>query len=490
MVVFGFMGAMFVDWIGVRTTAIMALSVAAVSRGVLAFCRSRDSMVLALLFLAPFGEAVLSTGIYTVALKKLTTPANRSFAFSLQYGIFNLAGALADVAADALRTHDVTLPAWLPSSVVELAGGKYWSGLRVHVFITWLAVLAALAVVIALLHDSVVVPIGNTSPASAAPFDTPHCSSSPPLLTISEIAALHHRATPAEKARGFVVTRAPRTKALPPSHAPSPIIGRANLKALQTATSPSSWLSAASGAAKRVFENVRSLCVLRDFWRALWLSLCLVALSKQWGDMDQLLPAFLERHYGATAPIYTIHSINMWVCMLGPSLVASLTGHLEAFTVMLPGMWVMAISPLWLAYNPSIPAAMAWVVLLSIGEVVFNPRQTAWVANLAPDGREGIFLALLSFKTLVRAARERQTSSPLLRTDIVNRPPRARSHVRVAGDGVALDPAQWLAECRFPAKLRHLPRPPRPLLRDGRDAQCHARCLPHCRWGGLHGCGV
>ena len=103
LVIFGFLGAMLVDSHGVRLTALWALSVAVVSRGMLCFCQSKSTMLFSLLVLAPFGEAVLSTGIYTVALKKLTTPETRSFAFGVQYGIFNLAGAIADVAADALR---------------------------------------------------------------------------------------------------------------------------------------------------------------------------------------------------------------------------------------------------------------------------------------------------------------------------------------------------------------------------------------------------
>ena len=41
--------------------------------------------------------------------------------------------------------------------------------------------------------------------------------------------------------------------------------------------------------------------MLPQFWRALWLSVCLICLSKQWGDMDQLLPPFLERHFGVGA---------------------------------------------------------------------------------------------------------------------------------------------------------------------------------------------
>eukprot|EP00965_Chrysotila_dentata_P045722 1518592-Pleurochrysis_carterae.AAC.3 len=117
--------------------------------------------------------------------------------------------------------------------------------------------------------------------------------------------------------------------------------------------------------------------------------------------MDQLLPPFLERYYGESVPYYTIHSINLWICMLGPSLAASLTTHMEDFDVILPGLWVMSISPAWLAVDPSVPAAVAFVTLLSVGEVFWAPRQGAWVASIAPDGREGIFMAMLSLKSLI-----------------------------------------------------------------------------------------
>ena len=89
--------------------------------------------------------------------------------------------------------------------------------------------------------------------------------------------------------------------------------------------------------------------------------------------------------------------------MIGPSIAAGLTSHLDAFSVMLPGLWCQALSPLFLAYYPSAESAIIWVALLSVGEVIWSPRQSAWVANLAPDGREGVFLALLSLKSLVTA---------------------------------------------------------------------------------------
>ncbi|KAL3895344.1 MAG: hypothetical protein SGPRY_013538, partial [Prymnesium sp.] len=61
----------------------------------------------------------------------------------------------------------------------------------------------------------------------------------------------------------------------------------------------------------------------------------------------------------------------------------------------------MAISPIWLSFDPNIAAAITWIFFASIGEVIWSPRQSAWIASIAPDGREGVFLALLSLKSLV-----------------------------------------------------------------------------------------
>jgi len=89
--------------------------------------------------------------------------------------------------------------------------------------------------------------------------------------------------------------------------------------------------------------------------------------------------------------------------MIGPTFAAALTAPFDDFAVMLPGMWIQALSPIWLAMDPCPNATIFWVFFLSVGEVVWSPRQSAWVANLAPDGREGVFLALLSLKSLVTA---------------------------------------------------------------------------------------
>ena len=79
----GFVGSVLTDAIGVRVTAIGAISLALIGRGLLVLGRSQASLYLAFAFFSPLGDALLSNGLYRVALKKLTTPANRALVFSI-----------------------------------------------------------------------------------------------------------------------------------------------------------------------------------------------------------------------------------------------------------------------------------------------------------------------------------------------------------------------------------------------------------------------
>jgi hypothetical protein len=100
---FGLAGSILVDIYGVRTISIAALSVAIVGRTLLAFGRTKGALYLALFLFSPCGDALLSVGLYKVALKKLTTPLTRPLGFALSYSTFNLAGAIADILVDKMR---------------------------------------------------------------------------------------------------------------------------------------------------------------------------------------------------------------------------------------------------------------------------------------------------------------------------------------------------------------------------------------------------
>ena len=110
-IAFGLTGSILVDSLGVRRVALFALGVALLGRTLLAFGRSVPVLYAALFLFSPCGDALLSVGLYRVALKKLTTPRTRPLAFGTSYAVSNMAGVCVALAVDAMRRNagDVTV---------------------------------------------------------------------------------------------------------------------------------------------------------------------------------------------------------------------------------------------------------------------------------------------------------------------------------------------------------------------------------------------
>jgi dipeptide/tripeptide permease len=102
-IAFGLAGSILVDVYGVRKVSLVALSVAIVGRSLLAFGRSTGALYIALFLFSPCGDALLSVGLYRVALKKLTTPSTRPLAFGLSYAVSNMAGVCVAIVVDWMR---------------------------------------------------------------------------------------------------------------------------------------------------------------------------------------------------------------------------------------------------------------------------------------------------------------------------------------------------------------------------------------------------
>ena len=135
----------------------------------------------------------------------------------------------------------------------------------------------------------------------------------------------------------------------------------------------------------------------------MYFSLCTLMVGKQWGDMDQMMPPQITRMFGYDTWVdpFIVSSLNTNGCLFFAAVVAAFTGPKEAFSVIMPGLWVMACAPVFLALDPSINSAILWICVLTLGELMWSPRQTAWAATLAPTGREGVFIALAKMKDLI-----------------------------------------------------------------------------------------
>ena len=148
-------------------------------------------------------------------------------------------------------------------------------------------------------------------------------------------------------------------------------------------------------------QQLLSVLQLRNSWRVIVFSFASVAVSLQWTASDISLPPFLERRFGEDVPIYTVQNIHMMGSMILPPIVGALTADREDFDIILPGLWIMAVSPMVLVLSPTVGGACGWQIVLTIGQVLWSPRQDSWVASLAPTGMEGLFFGVSCSRALL-----------------------------------------------------------------------------------------
>ena len=78
----------------------------------------------------------------------------------------------------------------------------------------------------------------------------------------------------------------------------------------------------------------------------------------------------------------------------GVPVVAAATAHRKHFDMIFVGSWISATAPFFLAFSQTVVGAVAFVVVLSVGEMAWSPRWSDYTIACAPQGKEGVFGAL------------------------------------------------------------------------------------------------
>lgn len=78
-------------------------------------------------------------------------------------------------------------------------------------------------------------------------------------------------------------------------------------------------------------------------------------------------------------------------------LVASYTAHRNTYGMMIVGTLVMALSPFFLVLGPHVSTLFAFLVIMTLGEAIWQPRFLQWVADIAPPDMTGIYMGLGQF---------------------------------------------------------------------------------------------
>lgn len=119
----------------------------------------------------------------------------------------------------------------------------------------------------------------------------------------------------------------------------------------------------------------------------------------------------LFAHNWLTLPLYTSRAFDGFVqdnfelfVNLNPILifiitpmVTALTSKKHPYTMMIYGTFVMAVPTFILALGPSFETLMIYLLVMTIGEAMWQPRFLQWVAEIAPKNMTGIYMGIGQF---------------------------------------------------------------------------------------------
>lgn len=111
------------------------------------------------------------------------------------------------------------------------------------------------------------------------------------------------------------------------------------------------------------------------------------------------IPQYCERAFTGVVQDNFEFFVNfnpLLIFILTP-IVAAYTAKKDTYLMMILGTLVMGISPFLLVPGPHVGTLFAFIVVMTIGEAMWQPRFLQWVAEIAPKDMTGIYMGLGQF---------------------------------------------------------------------------------------------
>lgn len=90
-------------------------------------------------------------------------------------------------------------------------------------------------------------------------------------------------------------------------------------------------------------------------------------------------------------------NLNPILIFILTPMVTALTSKKNTYTMMIIGTFVMASPTFILALGPKVETLMAFLIIMTIGEAMWQPRFLQWVAEIAPKNMTGIYMGIGQF---------------------------------------------------------------------------------------------
>jgi MFS family permease len=137
---------------------------------------------------------------------------------------------------------------------------------------------------------------------------------------------------------------------------------------------------------------------LRDM-RFLFFIFVLIPVQTLFAHNWLTLPQYCSRAFtGVVSDNYEffVNFNPILIFVLTPS-VAALTTKRNTYSMMIAGTFVMAVPTFLLTLGPNIYTLFAFLIIMTIGEAMWQPRFLQWVAEIAPKGMTGIYMGIGQF---------------------------------------------------------------------------------------------
>ncbi len=111
------------------------------------------------------------------------------------------------------------------------------------------------------------------------------------------------------------------------------------------------------------------------------------------------IPQYVDRAYPGFigANMETFVNLNPLLIFFLTPFVAALTSRVNVYRMMILGTLVMALPTFLLALGPNIYTLFSYILLMSIGEAMWQPRFLQLAAEIAPEGKTGQYMGIAQF---------------------------------------------------------------------------------------------
>ena len=127
---------------------------------------------------------------------------------------------------------------------------------------------------------------------------------------------------------------------------------------------------------------------------------CLVPVQTLFAYNWLVLPQYVNRAFAGTwvgARFEAATSLNSLLIFMLCPVVAALTARTKVYPMMILGTALMGAPTFFLALGPTVRGLLAFIILMTVGEAIWQPRFLQYAAEIAPEGRTGAYMGVAQF---------------------------------------------------------------------------------------------